>query len=131
MFDFYESDWFTITLEIIFLIFILYDIKRYVETKKREYLINILLTFGFFIWAIVPFYNKYFTWQDSDKAKLQAHCTQEHNSSVCECLDDKIFKEYDLKSFLTLQKSKDKELSEFLETSKKICTGEEEESWFF
>ena len=61
MFDFYESDWFTITLEVVFLIFIVYDIKRYFETKKREYLLNITLTLGFFIWAFIPFYNKYFT----------------------------------------------------------------------
>ncbi len=131
MFDFYESDWFTIALEIAFLIFIAYDIKKYFETKKREYVINIVLTFGFFIWAAVPFYNKYFTWQDRDKAELQARCVSEYNTTLCDCLDDKIFKEYNLKSYLALEKGADKDLNEFVETSKKICTGEEEEGWFF
>jgi len=60
MFAFYESDWFTVVLEIGFLLFIGYDAKRYFQTKKREYLLNIFLAVVFFFWALVPFYNKYY-----------------------------------------------------------------------
>ncbi len=121
MFDFYESDWFTITLEVVFLIFIVYDIKRYFETKKREYLLNITLTLGFFIWAFIPFYNKYFTWQERDKAELLSTCKAEHNATYCECMDDKIFKEYSLKSFKALDTKQDKDFLEFVKESEKEC----------
>ena len=89
MFGFYESDWFTITLEVLFLIFIAYDAKKYFETRKREYLINIALAVGFFVWAFIPFYNKYYTWQDNDKSIMIEKCSAEFNASYCECLDDK------------------------------------------
>lgn len=48
MFAFYESDWFTITLEILFMLFIVYDTRRYLQTRKREYLLNIVLAVAFF-----------------------------------------------------------------------------------
>jgi len=121
MFDFYESDSFTITLEIIFLIFIIYDIKRYIETKKREYIFNIVLTFGFFIWAFIPFYNKYFTWQEIDKKQLLLTCTSEHNATYCECMDDKVFKEYSLKTYNELDIKKDADFLEFIQESEKEC----------
>ncbi len=121
MFDFYESDWFTITLEVVFLIFIVYDIKRYFETKKREYLLNITLTLGFFIWAFIPFYNKYFTWQEIDKAELLSTCKAEHNATYCGCMDDKVFKEYSLKSFKALDTKQDKDFLEFVKESEKEC----------
>ena len=44
MFDFLDSDWFIISLEIVCLILIAYDIKKYIETKKKEYITNIVLT---------------------------------------------------------------------------------------
>ena len=44
MFDFLDSDWFIITLEIVFVILIAYDIKKYIETKKKEYITNIVLS---------------------------------------------------------------------------------------
>lgn len=128
MFTFYESDWFTITFEILFLLFIVYDTKRYFQTGKREYLLNIVLAVLFFFWALVPFYNKYFTWQESDRRSLIMQCEKEHNSSYCSCLEDKIFKEYDLESYKALSSNKDKELTEFLDECSKECRGEE--SWF-
>lgn len=128
MFAFYESDWFTIVLEIGFLLFIGYDIRRYFQTKKREYLLNIVLAVVFFFWALVPFYNKYYTWQDKDQDDLMAQCVQEHNQTYCSCLDDKIFKEYDLESFKALHKDKDEEYLEFLDESDKECRGEG--GWF-
>ncbi|MEN8147647.1 MAG: hypothetical protein ABFR02_08505 [Campylobacterota bacterium] len=128
MFAFYESDWFTIVLEIAFLLFIAYDTKRYFETKRREYLMNIALAAGFFFWALVPFYNKYYSWQDVDKESLIAVCIQEYNQSHCDCLDDKIFKEYDFESFKALEKQKDEDYLEFIEEVDKECRGEG--GWF-
>jgi len=128
MFAFYESDWFTIILEILFLLFIAYDTKRYFETKKREYLLNIILAIGFFFWALVPFYNKYYTWQDVDKESLVSSCIQEYNQTYCSCLDDTIFKEYDFESFKALEKSKDEDYLEFIEDADKECRGEG--GWF-
>ncbi|MDQ1337965.1 MAG: hypothetical protein QG617_932, partial [Campylobacterota bacterium] len=67
MFDFLDSDWFVIGLEIVFLIFISYDLKKYFETKKREYIVNIVLTIGFGVWTLIPFYNSYMTWDEAKK----------------------------------------------------------------
>ncbi len=128
MFAFYESDWFTIVLEILFLLFIAYDTKRYFQTGKREYLINIVLAVLFFFWALVPFYNKYYTWQDVDKESLIAECVQEQNQTYCSCLDDMIFKEYDFESFKALEKQKDEDYLEFIEEVDKECRGEG--GWF-
>ena len=123
MFAFYESDGFTITLELLFLLFVVYDAKRYFETKKREYLINIVLTVVFFFWALVPFYNKYYAWQDNDKASLMNSCLNEYNQSYCTCLDDKIFKEYSFDDFKALDREKDAEYMEFFEDVDKECRG--------
>lgn len=128
MFAFYESDWFTILLEILFLLFIAYDTKRYFQTGKREYLINIVLAIVFFFWALVPFYNKYYSWQDIDKESVLAACVQEHNQSYCSCLDDKIFKEYDFESFKELEKKRDKDYLEFVAEVDEECRGEG--GWF-
>ena len=128
MFAFYESDWFTIVLEILFLLFIIYDTKRYFQTGKREYLINIVLAIVFFFWALVPFYNQYYTWQDVDKESVLTACVKEYNQSYCACLDDKIFKEYDFESFKALEKQKDADYLEFVEEVDKECRGEG--SWF-
>ena len=123
MFAFYESDGFTITLEILFLLFIAYDTKRYLETRKREYLINIALTIGFFFWAIVPFYNKYFTWQDADKRTVMASCIAEYNETHCDCLDDKIFKEYSFEDYKLLDRKNDEDYLEFFKEIDDECRG--------
>ena len=128
MFAFYESDWFTITLEILFLLFIVYDTKRYFQTKKREYLLNIVLAIGFFFWALVPFYNKYYSWQDVDKSTVMASCVEEYNQSHCDCLEDKVFKEYDFETFKQLERSKDDDYLEFIAEVDAECRGED--SWF-
>lgn len=128
MFAFYESDWFTITLEILFLLFIAYDAKRYLQTRKREYLFNIVLAIAFFFWALVPFYNKYYSWHESDKASLMAQCVQEYNQTYCRCLDDKIVKEYDIETYRELSRQKDGELIGALDEFDKECRGKE--GWF-
>jgi hypothetical protein len=121
MFDFLDADWFNITLEVVFLLFIAYDAKRYFETRKREYVFNIVLTIGFFIYTAIPFYNKYVTWSDADKAVLLNTCiSEENNTTLCECLDDKIVKEYRYESYSALSKE-DKDYAEFLDDSRKEC----------
>ena len=112
----------------LFLLFITYDAKRYFQTRKREYLLNILLAVVFFFWASVPFYNKYYGWQERDRTSLTAQCADEYNQTYCSCLEDKIFKEYDFESYKVLSLNKDDELTEFLDESAKECRGEE--SWF-
>lgn len=121
MFDFLDSDWFIVGLEIVFLLFIIYDTRLYIRTKKREYLFNIALALGFAVWTLYPFYTKYYTWQPQEREELIKSCISEHNASYCECLDDKIFKAYDIKSYRRLDKEKDAEYLEFLEASQKEC----------
>jgi len=38
LFDFLSSDWFNIGLEIFFVLLISYDLKKYFQTRKREYI---------------------------------------------------------------------------------------------
>ncbi len=124
MFDFLDSDWFIVGLEIIFLLFIIYDTRLYIRTKKKEYLFNIALALGFAIWTLYPFYTKYYTWQPQEREALIKSCESEHNTSYCECLDDKIFKAYDIKNYRALEKAKDEAYLEFLEESQKECREE-------
>ena len=99
MFDFFDSDAFTIGLEIAFLIFIGYDARKYFLTKRREYLVNIVLAVGFFIWAAIPFYNKYYSWNDAAREALYTICEKENNASLCDCLTDTLTKEYSLNAY--------------------------------
>ncbi len=126
MFDFLKSDWFTLGLEIVFLLFIAYDLKKYFETKKREYLTNIALTIGFFIWAIVPFYNSYMTWEDKEKEAVLSKCQTDKNATLCKCIDEQIFKEYSFDGF----KNIDKNSSDFLEFVKETREDCADDSWF-
>ena len=127
MFDFLSSDWFTLGLEVVFLIFIVYDIKKYNENKNKEYLINIILTIGFFIWTIIPFYNSYITWEDKDKSELIKSCEKENNSTLCNCLSDSIFKEYQHKDYEKIEHKTDKDYLEFIKDTKEECL---DDSWF-
>jgi hypothetical protein len=124
MFDFLDSDWFIVGLEIVFLLFIIYDTRLYIKTKKREYLFNIALALGFALWTLYPFYTKYYTWQPQEREALIKSCIGEQNVSYCECLDDKIFKAYDIKSYKALDKEKDEGYLEFIEESQKECREE-------
>jgi len=128
MFTFYESDWFTLALEVVFMLFIAYDMKRYLETRKREHLLNIAFAIIFFVWALVPFYNKYVSWQERDREALLSKCEEEHNSSYCSCLDDLIVKEYDVESYRELEKGSDEQLVSFLKECDEECRGEG--GWF-
>jgi len=124
MFDFLDTDWFVIGLEIVFLTFIAYDAWKYSKTKKKEYIFNIIIAIGFAIWVLYPFYTKYYMWEEKDREALERECLDEHNSSYCVCMDNMIFKAYDLQSFKLLDKKNDKEYLEFIKESKEECFGD-------
>jgi len=122
MFDFLDADWFNISLEVIFLVLMYFDVKKYIITRRQEYLLNIVLTIGFAIWTAIPFYNKYITWSDSAKKEYMQECIKsENNVTLCECLDDAIFKEYSFKSYTHKKESNEKSLNSFIEESIKEC----------
>ncbi|MCK4974111.1 MAG: hypothetical protein KAR81_02580 [Sulfurimonas sp.] len=126
MLDFLDEDWFIISLEIVFVILIVYDIKKYIETKKKEYITNIVLTFGFAIWTLLPFYNSYVTWADEAKQEFTSICEKENNETLCSCLSDNTFKEYNFVEFTALDKSST-DYKEFIKESKEECL---DDSWF-
>jgi len=127
MFDFMDSDWFIIGLEVVFLTFIIYDGWKYYKTRKKEYIVNIVLAIGFALWVLVPFYTKYYDWTDAQRAELEKECLDENNASYCSCMDNMIVKAYDFESFQKIDKQEDKDFLEFLEESKEECF---EGSWF-
>jgi len=126
MFDFLDSDWFIIGLEIVFVVLISYDIKKYFETKKREYIVNIVLTIGFAIWTLAPFYTSYFGWEESQKENLLSTCRDTNNSELCNCVDKSIFKEYTNQEYKNIDKNST-EFREFVKESKEECL---DDSWF-
>ena len=126
MFDFLESDWFNILLQIIFVLLIWFDIKKYQQTKKREYLLNIVLTVGFAIWALWPYYNSYVEWSKEEKAMLLSNCKTDVNTTLCSCLDDAIFKNYTYAEYKKLDQNSS-EFKKFLQDAKEEC---EDDSWF-
>ncbi|QOP41751.1 hypothetical protein [Sulfurimonas marina] len=126
MFDFMDSDWFTIGLEIVFLLLISYDVKRYRETKKGEFLVNIVITIGFAIWTLYPYYNSYFGWEDSQKEKMLSVCENDANKTVCICIDEKVFKEYTHQDYMAVDKNSSEYL-EFMKEAKEDCM---DDGWF-
>jgi len=121
MFDFLDSDWFIIGLEIVFIVLISYDVYKYFKTKKRQYLLNIVLTIGFAIWTLYPFYTKYYEWNDADRETLMKECLLNGNERYCGCLENMVFKEYDEKMYKELDSKNDTEFLEFMNESKKEC----------
>lgn len=126
MFDFLDSDWFNIGLEILFVILISYDIKKYFETKKREYIVNIVLTIGFAIWALYPYYNSYVGWEELQKEIVISHCDDSNETKLCRCLDDATFKAYTYDEYIALDKNSSK-YTEFLKEAKEDCL---DDGWF-
>ena len=126
LFDFLDTDWFIITLEIVFLILIVYDIKKYVQTKKKEYITNIVLTFGFEIWTLYPMYNSYFGWEDEQKQKMLVTCNDTNNTKLCNCIDEKIFKEYIYDEYKILDENSS-DYKEFIKDAKEEWL---DNSWF-
>lgn len=126
MFDFLDSDWFNIGLEIVFVILISYDVKKYFETKKREYIVNIILTIGFAIWALYPYYTSYVGWEQSQKKVMISTCHDMNDTKLCKCLDETVFKAYTHDVYITLDKNST-EYKEFLKESQEDCL---DKSWF-
>jgi hypothetical protein len=126
LFDFLDSDWFNIGLEIVFLILVSYDIKKYFETKKREYIINIVLTIGFAIWVLYPYYKSYFGWNEVQKQEMISTCTEANDTTLCKCVDEAIFKGYVYEEYKALDKNST-DYKEFLIDAKEDCT---DDSWF-
>ena len=126
MFDFLDSDWFNIGLEIVFVILISYDIKKYIETKKKEYITNIVLTIAFAIWALYPYYNSYMGWDEEQKQVMLSHCSDTNDTKLCKCLDDTTFKTYTHDEYITVDKNSS-DYREFLEEAKEDCL---DDGWF-
>ena len=126
MFDFLESDWFIIGLEIFFVLLIAYDVKKYIESKKREYIFNIVLTLGFAIWALYPFYISYFGWDESQKSELLLHCSKSDDVKLCSCIDEAIFKEYTYEEYMSMDKNSS-EFESFVKESREECS---DSGWF-
>lgn len=121
MFDFMDEDWFVIGLEIVFLVLISYDVWKYFKTRKKEYIINIAMAIGFAVWVLYPFYTKYYMWEAQEREGLIQTCLKEHNASYCNCVDDKIFKAYDVKSYTAIDKEHDKAFLTFMQESEQEC----------
>ncbi|MFK5938360.1 MAG: hypothetical protein QM497_08190 [Sulfurimonas sp.] len=126
MFNFMDTDWFNITLEIVFLILISYDIKKYVQTKKREYIVNIVLTIGFAIWTLYPYYNSYVGWDEQQKEKMLSTCNDTNDTKLCTCLDEAIFKGFVYEEYKKLDVN-GSEYRDFLKDAKDDCL---DDSWF-
>ncbi len=126
MFDFLDSDWFNITLEVVFILLISYDVKQYFQTRKREYIINIVLTIGFAIWALYPYYNSYVGWDEEQKKVLLSHCNDTNDTKLCQCLDDVTFKNYTHDEYVALDKNSS-EYKEFVADAKEECL---DDGWF-
>ena len=129
MFDFLDSDWFIITLEIVFVILIAYDIKKYIEMKKKEYITNIVLTLGFAIWTLYPMYTSYFGWQDKQKQEMLLVCDEMKDANatkLCNCVDETIFKNFTYKEF-SQKDTNSKEYQEFMKEAKEDCL---DDGWF-
>ena len=128
MFDFLDSDWFNITLQIVFVVALVYDVRKYRQTKKREYLLNIVLTIGFAIWILYPYYISYTGWNEPQKTEMLSHCSGDENSTkLCKCLDDTTFKNYTYAEYKQIDQ-KGTKYKEFLKDAEKDCL---DDSWFF
>jgi len=126
MFDFLDSDWFIITLEIVFVILIAYDVKQYMKTKKKEYITNIVLTLGFAIWTLYPMYKSYFGWEESQKTEMLSTCQEDRNETLCKQVDDAIFKNFTYDEYKLLDKNST-EFKEFIKETKEDIL---DDSWF-
>ncbi len=121
-----DEDWFIIGLEIVFILFIAYDFKKYKETKKKEYITNIALTLAFAVWTLLPFYNSYYGWSDTQKEAYVATCNKENNETLCKCLSQTIFKASFHDEFTSMD-TNSTDFKEFMKESKEDCL---DDSWF-
>ena len=87
---------------------------------------NIVLTVGFAIWVLYPYYKSYFGWQESQKSEMISSCQDTNDTKLCKCVDEAIFKEFTHKEYKTLDKNAS-EFKEFIKETKEECL---DESWF-
>jgi hypothetical protein len=121
-----DSDWFNIGLEVFFVLLISYDIKKYIVTKKKEYITNIVLTLAFAVWALYPYYNSYVGWDETQKQEMISTCKDSNDTKLCECVDDLIFKEFTYEEYISIDKNSS-DYQEFLKEAKEDCS---DSSWF-
>jgi len=121
-----DTDWFNITLQIVFLVLISYDVKKYIQTKKREYIVNIVFTVGFAIWALYPYYNSYVGWDEKQKEVMLSTCNDTNDTKLCTCLDDAIFKGFVYEEYAKLDKNANR-YKDFVKEAKEDCL---DDSWF-
>jgi len=126
LFDFLDSDWFNIGLEVVFVLLISYDLKKYFETKKREYIINIVLTAGFAIWTLYPYYTSYVGWEGTQKEAMLSHCGDTNDTKLCTCLDEATFKNYTHDEYMLLDKNAT-DYKEWFKETKEECL---DDGWF-
>ena len=127
MFDFLDSDWFNIGLQVVFIVALVYDVRKYKQTRKNEYLLNIVLTIGFAIWILYPYYISYSGWSEQQKSEMISHCSGDENSTkLCKCLDNASFKSYRYDEYILLDKNSS-DYREWLQDTKEDCL---DDSWF-
>jgi len=126
LFDFLDSDWFNILLQVGFVIALVYDVKKYKETQEFKYVFNIFTTIGFAIWILYPYYTSYTGWQEEQKTEMISHCSDTNNTKLCKCIDEATFKSYTHDEYMALDK-KSSEYAEWLADTKEECL---DESWF-
>jgi len=124
--DFLDSDWFIITLEIVFVTLLAYDIKKYIQTKKKEYITNIVLTLGFAIWTLYPMYLSYFGWEEEQKKEMISSCENDENQTLCRKVDDAIFKNYTYEEYKKTDINST-QFKEFIEETKEDIL---DDGWF-
>ena len=92
----------------------------------KEEVTNIILTAGFAIWTLMPMYTSYFGWENSQKQEMLATCNDTNNTELCNCVDERIFKEYVYDEYKLLDKSST-EYIEFIKDTKEDWL---DDSWF-
>ncbi len=126
MFDFLDSDWFNITLQVGFVIALVYDIKKYKETQEFKYMVNIFTTIGFAIWMLYPYYTSYTGWQEEQKKVMITHCGDTNSTKLCKCIDEATFKSYTYEEYIALDK-RGSEYTKWLDDTKEDCL---DDGWF-
>lgn len=85
-----------------------------------------MITLGFAIWVLYPYYTSYVGWEDKQKQEMLSICKDSEDAKLCECLDEAIFKSYTYDEYKVQDKNAT-EYNEFLKDAKEEC---QDEGWF-
>lgn len=96
------------------------------QTKKKEYIVNVVLTIGFAIWVLYPYYTSYVGWEDSQKQEMISTCDTVEDKKLCKCVDEAIFKGFTYDEY----KAQDKNSTQYKEFLKETKEGCQDEGWF-